>query len=207
MDLPAFFSVFGLVFLAELGDKTQMAVVAQTCRHRRPWAVFIGATGALTAVTALGVVAGQLIGGFLPPAMVRVAAAIAFLVMGGFIAREAICSEHGAPIPACLADAGCDLEGHVNPLAANWRALRSTFALLFVAELGDKTQLAVLTLSGEHQNAWAVLGGGALALAAVTALGVAGGQLLCEFVSERTLLWISAFVFVAMGVLLGTGVL
>ena len=59
-------SAFGLVFVAELGDKTQLAVLTQTCKYRRPWAVFLGASIALTAVTALGAVAGQVLGQFVP---------------------------------------------------------------------------------------------------------------------------------------------
>ena len=54
MEWGILFSTFGLTFVAELGDKTQLAVVAQTCKYRRPWAVFLGASLALTAVTLLG---------------------------------------------------------------------------------------------------------------------------------------------------------
>ncbi len=49
MDWNLLLSSFGLVFLAELGDKTQLAVVAQTCKYRQPWAVFMGSSLALTA--------------------------------------------------------------------------------------------------------------------------------------------------------------
>ena len=48
MDWNVLLSTFGLVFVAELGDKTQLAVVTQTCKYRRPWAVFLGASLATT---------------------------------------------------------------------------------------------------------------------------------------------------------------
>ena len=59
MDWHVLLSTFGLIFVAELGDKTQLAVVTQVCRHSRPWAVFLGASLALAAVTALGAIGGQ----------------------------------------------------------------------------------------------------------------------------------------------------
>jgi len=51
MDWKTILSTFGLIFLAELGDKTQLACIALTCRARSPLAVFLGAVGALAVVT------------------------------------------------------------------------------------------------------------------------------------------------------------
>ena len=83
MDWNALLTTFGLILMAELGDKTQLAVLAQTCKYRRPWAVFLGASLALTAVTALGTAGGQLVSQLVPPSVLRWAAALAFVVMGG----------------------------------------------------------------------------------------------------------------------------
>ena len=83
----------------------------------------------------------------------------------------------------------------------------STLGLLFVAELGDKTQLAVLSLSSKNQTPWAVFTGAALALISLTALGVVGGQSLAKIVPQRLLHQLSAVAFVAMGALTGLGVL
>ena len=68
MNWSSLLSAFGLIFVAELGDKTQLAVMTQTCKFRRPWPVFFGASLALTAVTALGAVGGWRVGlmGVLP---------------------------------------------------------------------------------------------------------------------------------------------
>ena len=68
-------STFALLFVAELGDKTQLAVVTQTCKHRRPWAVFLGASLALTLVTLLGALGGQLLGTVMAPSLLRPIAA------------------------------------------------------------------------------------------------------------------------------------
>jgi len=78
-------------------------------------------------------------------------------------------------------------------------------SLLLAAELGDKTQLAVLTLSGQTQAPWAVFAGATLALSSVTALGVIAGERISRLVSQRVLLWVSALAFVAMGLSMGLG--
>ena len=82
MDWQVLLSTFGLLFLAELGDKTQLAVIVQTCEHDRPWSVFLGATLALTAVTALGVLGGQAIYSLIPPPTLCKLSAVAFVVIG-----------------------------------------------------------------------------------------------------------------------------
>jgi len=63
---------FGLVFLAELGDKTQLAVFALASRSKSPWAVLVGAGGALLASNALAVALGSLLSRFLSPSATRI---------------------------------------------------------------------------------------------------------------------------------------
>lgn len=203
MDWNALLSTLGLVFVAELGDKTQLAVVTQTCKFRRPWAVFLGASVALTAVTLIGALGGRVLGQFVPDSVLRTIAAVAFVMMGLLVAREAARSARGdESAPACE---GLDPAESCPAPRQDWRAFGATFALLFVAELGDKTQLAVLSLSSQNGATWSVFAGGALALTLVTGLGVVGGQGLCRLIPERLLLAISAAAFVVMGVLMLVG--
>jgi putative Ca2+/H+ antiporter (TMEM165/GDT1 family) len=210
MDWNVTLTTFGLIFLAELGDKTQLAVLAQTCKHGRPWAVFLGASTALAAVTALGAAGGRVIGQVIPPSVLHWGAALAFVVMGLLIGRQALQGVADEPTFDTTCDLADDRSGASAPApicAQSWRTFGSTFGLLFVAEMGDKTQLAVLSLAGKVVNPWPVFVGGGLALTAVTALGVIGGQTLSRVIPRRVLLWISAVAFVTMGVLIGRGVL
>jgi putative Ca2+/H+ antiporter (TMEM165/GDT1 family) len=82
------------------------------------------------------------------------------------------------------------------------RILLSTFALLFIAELGDKTQLAVISMTAKHKAPLWIFLGAALALVAVTALGVLGGELLTRIIPEAILRKIAAVLFVGMGLLM-----
>ncbi len=199
MDWQVFLSTLGLLFLAELGDKTQLAVIAQTCRFRRPGAIFLGASLALAVVTGLGVLAGQLAGRLIPGQWIRYIAAAGFVLMGAWLAWETW--KFG-----CRATEACP-SADPPPARTDWRILGTTFGLLFVAEMGDKTQLAILARASESQQPLAVFAGAILALVAVTALGVVGGQGLVRLIPERWLRWIAAGAFVVMGVLIGVGLL
>jgi putative Ca2+/H+ antiporter (TMEM165/GDT1 family) len=207
MDWGALWSAFGLLFVAELGDKTQLAVISQICKLQRPREVFIGASLALTAVTAIGAVGGEMLARVVPQQWLHLAASAAFVVMGLLLARSAWRSSEP------MADPGCDPLQEANggtqaaPRSWDWRALGGTFALLFAAELGDKTQLAVLSLATQQQSVGAVFAGATLALIAVTGLAVVAGQSLSRLLPRRTLMWLSAGAFVVVGLWMGSSIL
>ncbi len=203
MNWSALFSAFALVFVAELGDKTQLAVMTQTCKYRRPLPVFVGSSLALSAVTALGVLGGEVLGAFVPDHVINTAAAIAFVVMGVWVWIESTRVDPQEDLAChCETDELSDSRSRWD-----WQAFGATLTLLFLAELGDKTQLAVLGLTSKRAAPWLVFAGGASALTCVTALGVLGGQQLCRLVPQQLLLKISAVAFVALGLLMGLGVL
>lgn len=80
--LRVFLSTFALLFVAELGDKTQLAVISMTAKHKMPIPVFAGAALALVAVTLLGVLGGEVLTRFIPELLLRKAAAVLFVIMG-----------------------------------------------------------------------------------------------------------------------------
>ena len=82
MDLRVLLTTFGIIFLAEMGDKTQLAAMTMAAETKKPWAVFIGASIALAGVSALGVLVGSLLGNYVPLEWVKRIAAIAFIVIG-----------------------------------------------------------------------------------------------------------------------------
>jgi len=82
MDFRVLLTTFGIIFLAEMGDKTQLAAMTMAADTKRPWAVFIGSSLALVAVSALGVVVGSVIGQYVPIEWVKRVAAVAFIAIG-----------------------------------------------------------------------------------------------------------------------------
>jgi putative Ca2+/H+ antiporter (TMEM165/GDT1 family) len=149
------------------------------------------------------------LGQIVPAPLLRGIAALAFVVMGILVGRQAARARPGRSLAAAcentqdqVEQTGCTPNG-----GADWKAFGSTLGLLFLAELGDKTQFTVLGLAGRYGSPWLVFAGGAAALTAITALGVAGGQGLCRLIPERIILWGSAVAFIAMGILMGWGLL
>jgi len=85
MDWRVLLTTFGVIFLAEMGDKTQLAAMTMAAQTKRPWAVLLGAALALTTVSAIGVVVGSVIGDYLPLIWIKRVAAIAFILIGTLI--------------------------------------------------------------------------------------------------------------------------
>ena len=85
MDSKLFFSTFGLVFLAELGDKTQLATLSLAASGRSRLVVFLGAAAALVLTSALAAVAGEAIARWVPLLWIRRIAGAGLLVMGALL--------------------------------------------------------------------------------------------------------------------------
>ncbi len=83
----------------------------------------------------------------------------------------------------------------------DWKLLATVFATVFVAELGDKTQLATLLFAADREvNKWLVFLGASAALVATSAIGVIAGGWMAQHISERTLHWVAGLGFIAIGV-------
>jgi putative Ca2+/H+ antiporter (TMEM165/GDT1 family) len=85
MDWRVIVTTFGVIFLAELGDKTQLAAMTMAAQTKKPWAVFIGASVALACVSAIGVIVGGVISQYVPLEWIKRVAAVAFIVIGVLI--------------------------------------------------------------------------------------------------------------------------
>ncbi|HBU69757.1 MAG TPA: hypothetical protein DEE98_05175 [Elusimicrobia bacterium] len=82
MDLKTLLSAFGLIFLAELGDKTQLAAISLVSSTKKPLEVFLGAAAALAAVTAIGVLFGEGLVKLVPENIIHSGAAVLFIAIG-----------------------------------------------------------------------------------------------------------------------------
>ena len=85
MDWRIFLTTFGVIFLAEMGDKTQLAAMTMAAQTKRPWTVFLAASLALACVSALGGIVGGTLGHYLPLIWIKRAAAVGFIVIGVLI--------------------------------------------------------------------------------------------------------------------------
>jgi putative Ca2+/H+ antiporter (TMEM165/GDT1 family) len=85
MDLKVFLTTFGLIFLAELGDKTQLATLSFAAESKSPLAVFVGSASALVLTSLLAVVLGAGLGRFIPGNYVKIGAGILFIILGAWM--------------------------------------------------------------------------------------------------------------------------
>ena len=85
MDWKVFITTLGTIFLAELGDKTQLAAIMMTSKTGRPLSVFGGAVMALALVTLIGVLVGEGLTSVVPHHILKKIAALAFIIIGAWM--------------------------------------------------------------------------------------------------------------------------
>jgi putative Ca2+/H+ antiporter (TMEM165/GDT1 family) len=90
MDWKLLFLSFGLLFLAELGDKTQLAVFTLVAQYQKPWPIFIGASLALVAITLIAALFGNLITRYVPAQYLQLIAGLLFVGIGIFVLYSAV---------------------------------------------------------------------------------------------------------------------
>ena len=81
----------------------------------------------------------------------------------------------------------------------DWKVFATTFGLVFLAEMGDKTQLAAISMVGKTGKTWAVFLGASLALVCVTLVGALFGAALVKVIPEKAIHKLAAGAFVAIG--------
>ncbi|ADL08846.1 TMEM165/GDT1 family protein [Thermosediminibacter oceani] len=90
MDFKLFFTAFCLLFLAELGDKTQLTVFTLVTQYNKPLPVFLGASCALVLVTLIGALFGHVVTRYVPATYMKVIAGVMFVGIGIFLLVEAL---------------------------------------------------------------------------------------------------------------------
>ncbi|MBW1740906.1 MAG: TMEM165/GDT1 family protein [Deltaproteobacteria bacterium] len=85
MDLKVFFTTFGMIFLAELGDKTQLATLCFAAESKSRLSVFFGSAGALVLTSLLAVVLGAGLGRLIPAHYIKIGAGVLFVLLGAWM--------------------------------------------------------------------------------------------------------------------------
>jgi len=210
-----FLASFAMIILSELGDKTFFIAAILAMRHPRG-VVFLGAIAALALMTVLSAAMGYAAPLLLPHHLTHYLGAILFLYFGVQLIREAREAEAG--VSDELAETEEELyqkdndeesgsmeedpskKDRRNPLGAVFSPIMiKTFTLTFVAEWGDRSQIATIALAAA-KNVYGVTAGGVLGHALCTGIAVVGGKMLAERISEKTMLYLGGAVFLVFGV-------
>lgn len=171
-----------VVFVAELGDKTQLLAMSLAARHPA-LPVLAGVGIAYGAVNLLSVLVGGVLGAALPTEVLRIVGGVLFLAFAWKAWRDGDGDDGEAPA--------------VEPGSV----VRSTATAMFVAELGDKTMLSTATLASQGNPALVWIGA-TIGILACGGLAVAAGRALGERLPARTTRLASAALFAVFGVLL-----
>ncbi len=182
-------TVYGIVFVAELPDKTALAALVLATRHR-PLAVFLGSAAALAVQSLVAVAAGQLLT-LLPARPVHIVAGLVFLV---------------SAIVMWMRHEEATATGPDDAKRGFWGSTWTVFAIVFIAEWGDLTQLATGALAARYAAPVAVFVAATAALWTVAAIAAFVGNRAGKLLSGSLVQRIAAVLFALIGVALVVGI-
>lgn len=185
--MEAILQSFGLVVASEMGDKTQLLALILALRFKKPWTVMAGILVATLLNHGLATVVGGWIGSQVPEELLRLGLAGIFFAFAIWIL-----------VPDKMDETEGESYGQAN---AFW----TTLVLFFMAEMGDKTQLATVALGAKFQMPVAVTIGTTLGMLVADGLAVVFGERLTEIVPMKIIRIVSSVLFAAFGVVIVMG--
>jgi putative Ca2+/H+ antiporter (TMEM165/GDT1 family) len=188
VSLQSFLVSTGVVAMAEMGDKTQLLALVLAARFRKPAAVVLGILTATLFNHGLAALAGTWLDGLIPAAWLRWALAASFLAVAVW-----------ALIPDRLDEAeavGGSRRG----------AFIATVVAFFLAEIGDKTQVATIALAAKFGSLLPVVAGTTLGMLIADVPAVLFGDRVCGRAGIRIVRWVAAGIFAALGLAAAAGV-
>jgi Uncharacterized protein family UPF0016. len=180
-DIGVMLTTFGMVLLMEMGDKTQLLVMACASKYRAR-DVFVGIFISIIALNLIAVLLGTIIGGIrLIQDLVKAAASLLFILFGLISLRNED------------EDASCRS-------GTSTGAVTTVALAFFLAEIGDKTQLSTFSFSALYPaSPLSVFAGSTLALLVADCIGLAAGAVAMKYIPRRILTLISSFLFIIFG--------
>jgi putative Ca2+/H+ antiporter (TMEM165/GDT1 family) len=175
---------FGVIFVAELGDKSQLMALTFAARYKA-LPVLIGITAATAVVHAFSVIVGALLGASIPTQTISIVAGLAFFAFAAWTLRGDSLDDDEA----------------AKAQRSNRSAIAAASVAFFLAELGDKTMLATITLA-TTEGAIGTWAGSTLGMVAADALAIVVGKQLGSRLPERAVKYGAAAAFVIFGALL-----
>ncbi|HVC30721.1 MAG TPA: TMEM165/GDT1 family protein [Steroidobacteraceae bacterium] len=178
--MQSFLISLSSVAIAEMGDRTQLLSLMLAARFRRPWPILAGILCATLANHAVAALIGQRLGRSLTPRLLDCAVGISMVAMALWSLR-----------PDTLEEA--------SPGGARRGAFLATLISFFVAEIGDKTQIATIALAAAYSNLPMVVAGTTTGMLLANAPVVFFGKAFSARISLKPLRYVASAVFLALG--------
>ncbi|OGK04835.1 MAG: hypothetical protein A2W80_06835 [Candidatus Riflebacteria bacterium GWC2_50_8] len=178
--MSAFLLSMSFVVLAEMGDKTQLLAMAFATRYKATtvlWAVF----WATLINHLLAVVVGNYLTHFIPIQYIQIAAAVSFILFGLWTIR------------------GDELNNEDKRFS--FSPFWTVAIAFFIAEMGDKTQLATIALAAKYQSVIPVWLGTTTGMVIADAIGIVIGIVIGKKIPERAVKWFAAIIFILFGLI------
>jgi len=179
--LSAFLIATGIVALAEIGDKTQLLAFVLAARFRKPWPILAGIFAATLANHALAGALGAWITAVASPVVLRIALGVSFLGMALWTLIPDRYDERDARVP------------HAG-------VFTTTLVAFFLAEMGDKTQIATVALAAQYRAFWSIVAGTTLGMMIANAPAVLLGDRIADRMPTKLVHAIAALVFAVLGI-------
>lgn len=178
--LEAFLVSTGVVAVAEMGDKTQVLSLLLAARFRRPWPIIVGILVATTINHALAGALGQWLTNLVSPDVLRWTLGGSFIAMAAWIL-----------VP--------DKTGDQHESAERYGVLGTTVITFFLAEIGDKTQIATVALAAKFTALWVVVAGTTLGMMVANVPAVFLGERLAKRIPLKLARTVAAAIFAVVG--------
>lgn len=186
----AFGIAFGLIFVAELGDKTQLIILSLASKGYSPKKLALGAVCGFAVIVFVGGLLALLLAQYIDLMWITLISGIVFVVIGLFQIISLI--RNGEP------EECCDDEKVMKRTFSN--AFAAGFIAIFTMELGDKTQVMTILLAASSSSVVGTLIGSWVALSILAIIGAFAGEWLQKRVPKRKIDWIAALLFTAIGI-------
>ena len=182
--MTGFFPALLLVTIAELGDKTQLLVLALAAKHR-PGKVIAGVILALLVLQLTAVIVGRTLYALVPMSYLQVAIGVSFIGFGLWMLKK---------------DTG-DEENAGSLALTSFGIITTVAATFFIAELGDKTQLATISLAAKYNSFAGVWLGSTLGMIVADGLALIVGVMAGKRLPQERIKYFSAGIFILFGII------
>ena len=177
--MEAFFVALASITIAEIGDRTQLLSLALAAHYRRPWPIIAGILLATIANHSAAGLLGAWFGHFLTPAVLDGTVGVSMVAMAFWVTR-------------------LDRLGS-NPNVSSKGAFIATLVAFFIAEIGDKTQIATMALAAAYPNLVAVIVGTTVGMLVANVPAIFLGDALAGRLPIRAMSYVAAAIFVVLG--------
>jgi Ca2+/H+ antiporter, TMEM165/GDT1 family len=179
--MESFLISLSTVAVAEMGDRTQLLALMLAARYRRPWPILAGILAATVANHAAAALIGQRLGRALTPRILAAAVGVSMIAMALWTLK-----------PDTLEEAA--------PGATRRGAFLATLIGFFIAEIGDKTQIATLALAAAYRNLFAVVAGTTTGMLLANAPVVFFGKAFAARLPLRPIRYLASALFLVLGI-------